>query len=733
MERRRFWLGTTAVSVVFACATFADARAQTPQSPGSPPPAIELPPMSVEGQSQGSSDYKVDQPSLPKLTQPLRDTPQTITTIPRQVMQDQGVTTLRDALRNVSGLSINAGEASRQGDSISIRGFTASTDFYIDGMNDFGSYYRDPFNTDQVEVLTGPSSVLFGRGSTGGVVNQVSKSPFLDNYRSGSITFGTNLTKRLTADVNTPIDGLGPGAAFRINVMGHDNEFTYRDDAENSRFGIAPSLSFGLGTDTRTTLSYLHQTEYDMPDYGVPWLDVSGSHIARPAPVSWENFYGFDSNDFLRTNVDVVTGKIEHDINDSLTLRSQLRYANYLRDFRITEPQVTTVVSAATPFSQISVNRNILAGQSAETYLEDQTDMTSRFSTGFVDHTLVTGIAIGRQTSDPTRFTFTGVPGTNLATPDPDQPFSATTSRISSQVGATAYTQAAYLVDTLKLAPQLDLLGAIRYDRFDAHVHQNVTNVTSTNNQVAGSFSRVDEKPSWRGAIVYKPEEHGSIYVQYGTSFNPSAESLALASNTVSLSPEESETYEAGSKWDVLHERLSLAGSIFQITKTNARETDPNNALNQINAGTIRVEGFSLSGVGRVTDQWQVFTGYTYLDAVVVSSPAKDAGNRPASTPRNTYNLWSTYELTQRWQVGGGINYVSSRYASSLNDANGERRETPSYWTGQAMVKYRVTDAVNVQLNGYNLANKLYYEQIHPSHVIPAEGRTFLLSTNFVF
>lgn len=224
-------MATTALGLALSASQTHKVQAQT----------IQLPAVSVE-ENKGEEEYKVDQPSMNKLTEPLLDTPQTITIVPKQVLQDQNVTTLRDALRNVSGISLSAGEGGRQGDSISIRGFSAANDFYLDGMSDYGSYYRDPFNLDAVEVLTGPSSVLFGKGSTGGVVNQVTKTPGLSPFVAGSASLGTNMTTRVTADVNTPVPSIGPGVAFRANLMAHRNEWADRDEGENERFGDRKSV-----------------------------------------------------------------------------------------------------------------------------------------------------------------------------------------------------------------------------------------------------------------------------------------------------------------------------------------------------------------------------------------------------------------------------------------------------------------------------------------------------------
>ncbi len=207
--------------------------------------------------------------SLAKYQQPLLDTPQTVNVVQQQTMAQQGTTTLRDALRNVAGISLAAGEGGAQGDNLTVRGFTARNDLFIDGMRDFGSYYRDPFNTEEVEVLQGPSSVTFGRGSTGGVVNQASKTPGLTEFIDAGLQFGSDATRRGTLDVDIPLSKLGPGAAFRLNAMGDIGDIAGRDVAENRRLGIAPSLALGLGTATRLTFSYFHQNADDVPDYGL--------------------------------------------------------------------------------------------------------------------------------------------------------------------------------------------------------------------------------------------------------------------------------------------------------------------------------------------------------------------------------------------------------------------------------------------------------------------------------
>lgn len=722
---------------------------------------MQLPAISVQGAAPGT-EYNVSQPSLPKLTEPLLDTPQSIVAVPRQVIEDQGVVTLRDALRNVPGISIAAGEGGVQGDNLTIRGFSARNDLYLDGMRDFGSYYRDPFYLEGIQVLKGPASILFGRGSTGGVVEQDSKMPKLDPFGGGALTFGSDLTRRATVDINQKLPELGRGAALRLNAMAHDSHVADRDITRNDRFGLAPSLALGLGTPTRLTLSYLHLSQYDIPDYGVPWINQAAAGtrtaLARPAPLSLtqENYYGFRHGNYLRANVDVPTIKIEHDINSAVTISDQLRYANYVRQFRITEPQILTTTSAngrgnsgtpaliapGTPLGSLTVSRNQIAGNAVDTYLVNQLDMTARFATGFIGHTLRTGIEASRETSDPTRFsTIAPYSQTSLLFPTPSDAFNANTF-LSSSTKTTAYSQAVYALDTIKLSEQWEVMGGLRFDRFDASFGQ-VTFPNPVTGAGAGStqLSRIDTMLSWRGAIVYKPLPNGSVYFSAGTSFNPSAEALSLQTANANLAPEENQSFEVGTKWDLLGGNLSITGALFRAEKTNLREPDPLNPLFNILAGSGIAEGGEIGVSGRITPQWRILAGYGYTYSAITESPrtgaTSDLGRRLANTPMHTANLWTTYDLPWwKMQIGGGLNVVSSRFASSTPTSVGGvafLREAPGYWIVSAMAKYPLSENVDLQLNLTNLTNNQFYDQIHPSHVVPGAGRTALLTLSYKY
>lgn len=673
--------------------------------------------------------YAETETSMPMYSRPLSETPQVVSVIPKKLMQDQGITTTRDALRNVAGISIAAGEAGVQGDNLTIRGFTARSDFFMDGMRDFGSYTRDPFNMEKIDVIKGPSSVGFGRGSTGGIINQETKQARSEKITDMQLTVGTDMTKRAAVDINRKLDGI-KGAAFRLNMMSHDNQVAERDIARNKRFGFAPTISFGLGSATRTTLSYMHQSENNIPDYGLPWI---GNRVAGQSDTKRSSYYGFkDGSNYMNTTVDMLTGKVEHDISEKVTFRQQIRFANNQRDIRITEPKTTGLTPT-------TVTRNQIAANSTETMLDSQTSLQAKFDTGRVKHDLITGLELIRETSDPVRRTFTGVPPTSLVNPDPSQAFSGT-GTISSNVHTTTETQAIFINDTLSPHEKFDIILGGRIDRFSV----NYNNTVASTNGSTGTFTRTDIMPSVRSSFVYKPRKDASIYANYGTSYNPSAENFAFANGTQNVAPEKNETYEIGTKWGFFKNKLNTMFALFQTTKTNARTVDPGNVLLTVLGGNQRVKGGEFQINGEVTERFQVFAGYAYMQSEVISSTvANTVGNPLANSPAHTLNLWGTYKLTERFEFGGGVNAISKRAATiTTYDANGNAltgasgstpgyvKYVPGYVTFNMMARYQLTPKVSVQLNIYNLTNKFYYDQIHPSHVIPGAGRYALLTTN---
>jgi len=674
----------------------------------------ELPTVSVI-ESNSSESYNSTESSYYKLNGPLVNTPKTVSTVTRQLMDDQGVTTVSGALRNVPGVSLAAGEASSQGDNISIRGFSARNDYFIDGMRDFGSYYRDSFNLETIEVVQGPSSALFGRGSTGGAVQQNSKQAFLGTKNEGTLMLGTNETTRGTADVNTKI---GENSAFRLNVMGNRNKVAERDETLNRRAGFAPSLAFGLGTDTRLNISHLYQVEDDIPDYGIPFFK------GEPANTDRSNYYGFKNNDHLKTNVNISTVKFEHDLSDSSTLRNQTRYARYFRDVQVTEPQMTT--------NGGTVTRSIKARNSVESYMGNQTDISSKFSTLGLDHNAIFGIAVESESSTPTAISYSGVPSTTLQNPDGTIPFSYSVNASSSTYTKTKLdTVAAYVADTIKIGKSWELSLGSRFDKLQTS-YDSVT--------FAGArtiLTRKDNLVSYNAGLVYKPAENGSIYVSHGTSFNPSAESLSLSTSTTSVAPEKNTVYEMGTKWDLLKKRLSTTLAVFRADKDNARENTglTSNTL----SGSQRVYGVQAQVTGKITDKLQLIVGYAYLDGRITKSLiSPDYKNRAlANTPQNSFNVFATYKMTPKLEIGGGGNYISERYVTGTSAADpvtGTVRKIPGYVTFNAMAKYPVTKNIDLQLNINNITNKYYFDQLRGAQAaVPGEGRVVLLTTKVKF
>jgi catecholate siderophore receptor len=723
----------------------------------------------------------VNSVAMDRIPEPLLETPQSINVIPQFAIQDEGVSTLRDSLRNVPGISLAAGEAGAQGDNLTVRGFTARNDIFLDGIRDFGSYYRDDFNYEQVDVLEGPAGIEFGRGSTGGVVNQESKVPGVERFANLQTEFGTDLTWRFTVDLNSPLENALGGTALRANVMAEKAGVAERDGAGIRRFGIAPSVSIGLKTKTPATLIYEHLAENDTPDYGLPWL------FNKLAPANRRSYYGFADENYLKTSDDILTLRVEHDFSPRFNLHNLARAANYPRQAQITEPQICSnasigipvggVVSTLptlaynssitcpytpeTPAGEITeVNRNQIQTKSVEGILWDQLEMSAHFATKGLRHDLVAGAEGGQEISNPVRYSYTinkinTVPDTTLIGPQESQPFSGT-GYISSIVHTKSQSVGVYFIDTMKLGRLFDLSGGLRWDRFntDYNLYQPTPPAGGTVTVAVAPISRLDQQPSYRAALVYKPSTRGSFYFDYGTSWDPDAEALSLSVGLVNgnVAPEENRSYEAGAKWNLMSERLLMEGAWFRTEKDNAHETSPTNSNDIVAAGNQLVKGAQLSLVGRLPEGMDLVAGYAYLDSAVVASEffPSAVGYPLANVPRQTFNLLVTHRLS--WQFNGGLggNYVGSRTASSTvpfmptgftPNPNGAgyvvtrvaMKQVPGYWVFNAMLKRPMGERFEFQANVNNVLNRFYIDLPHPSHLVPGPGATALFGIDFKF
>jgi catecholate siderophore receptor len=680
----------------------------------------------IELQSlEGSVEIRDEGPRLtsPKYTEPLRDTPQTITVINKEVIEQQGATTLRDVLKNVPGLTITAGEGGTPaGDNLTLRGFSARNDIFIDGVRDLSPQSRDPFNLEEVNVVKGPGSVYTGRGSAGGSINLINKVPFTKGTFAGTLDFGADETVRGTGDINLP---LNDSMAFRLNFLAHNSGVAGRDVVNYKRWGVAPSLSFGLNTSTRYIVSYYKLKQNNISDYGIPWVPNTNNALVafrdRPAPVPRNTFYGLRDRDNESLNSDLFTFRVEHDFNDALAIRNQFRFSRASRDSIATPPRFANNNSTA-------INREMRAWITRDDAWDNQSDFTAKFETGGIEHSLVAGVDLTRETNIRKTRTAPNM-ATTLLNPNPDDVFTGviTTSPIVGDI--TANSQALYAFDTAKLGSKWELMGGVRWDRFDAD------GISTTGTPV----TRVDRMLSFRAGTVFKPRPEGSIYASYGTALNPSLEGLSYNTANTVIDPEKTYTFEVGTKWDILGGRVLLSGAAFRVDKTNARTPglvpgDPPQVLE----GQQRVSGVELSMSGSLTRKWDLLAGYTFLDSETVDSNTaptlvngvfiSEVGKDLVNTPRNSFNLWTTYRVSDRLAVGGGTRFVGKRFGNTINT-----RFVDSYWTFDLMTSYELSNHLDLKLNLYNLTNTYYFDRLGGGHVIPGPGRSASISTSFRF
>ncbi|CAM2170293.1 catecholate siderophore receptor [Paraburkholderia sacchari] len=708
-----------------------EAASQTPPAPATPAiPATAatdnatLPAISISAQAPGQSnqDFQAETSTVgAKTPTALRDIPQSVTVINKAVMQSQGATSFQDALRNAPGITIGGAEGGQIGNNINLRGFTAQNDIYLDGFRDRNQYYRDTFDLDSIEVLYGPSSMLFGRGSTGGVINQVTRHATLKPLTEVSATLGTDDRYRTTLDVNRP---LGDHAAFRLNAFGQSMGST-RDEMKNKDYGFAPELRLGIGTPTEITLSALIQHNYDMPDYGVQSIN------GHPFAPSKSTFYGLTDD---RTIQDVQTGqaRIDHTFNEQFKISNRTQFSHSLTDARETAPgAVLTGPLATSPalkngnYTTLPLSSLYVKLASHDRVIENHsiyndTMAQYKFSTGAVKHEMIAGVEIGHDSYTNQAYTRKNLPVVSLLDPVYIPTPSNVTQTVGNHAESGATSLAAYFNETMSIGEHWKLIGGVRWDRFQAHI---------TNSVNAPAYAdQTNTFTSVRAGAIYQPTDWQSYYFSYGTSFNPSLEALTVTNNTQNLAPESTKSYEVGGKWDLLGGNLSVTSALFQQEKDNARtQTSSGEYLLE---GDIRVRGFQAGATGHITNKWQVFAGYTYMDGVILKALDGTQGHTPANTPRNTFTFWTTYALTPHWEIGGGPTYMSSRYASNTNYV-----ETGGYTRWDAMAAYHAKKW-DVQFNLLNITNKFYYDALVPSdggRSVPGVGRTFLATANYRF
>jgi catecholate siderophore receptor len=701
------------------------------------PATKEMSKISVGATEEG---YKTEVASSPKYTQALRDTPQTITVIPSAVIKEQGATNLRDVLRNSPGITFQAGEGGAvPGDqNFSMRGFSSRNSLFVDGVRDIGAYTRDSFNLQQVEVVKGPTGAVAGRSTTAGAINQVSKTPHAGDSQDYSLGYGTDDYKRVTGDLNI---GLNDSMALRLNAMYHDAEVANRDVVENKRWGFAPSFALGLGADTRFTLGYLYVEEDNVPDYGLPWggnnpvtqttstnpahngTFPTGAYHANPR-VDQSNFYGLKNYDFEDIETQVANAQIEHDFSNSLHVRNVLRYVESDRNSAITSPRPP--------------NRQLQRRTIGTENLTNLTDFTVAFATGAVGHTLVAGLELSREDTSNQNSSQTNNQPTiqDFFSPDPNQrPFGPMPVNSGNPSKTRTDNIAIYALDTIAVTEQWAVTAGVRRD--DADVDYQQRNFATGG--VITDLSKSEAEVTWNAAVTFKPVENGTLYLAYGTGFDPTVDAggagpglgtLPTDANNINLDPEESSNLEAGTKWDLFDERLSLNAAIFRMEKKNVR-TRTANADPIVLRGEQRVDGIEVGASGMITDAWSVFAGAVYLDSEYEASlNTIELGQELLLTPDLSASLWTTYALPFGLTVG-----IGAQYSDDIVRARTATREfvVSSRVLIDAMASYTINKQISLRLNATNLEDKDYVDRFGGGHYIPGPGRTVSLTANFGF
>ncbi|MCK7598389.1 TonB-dependent siderophore receptor [Microbulbifer sp. CAU 1566] len=665
-------------------------------------------------------------PSSVKFARPLLDTAQTVNIISEDLMQQRAATTLRDVLRNVSGISMQAGEGGAPpGDQFSIRGYSARTDIFVDNVRDFGGYTRDPFNLEQVEVVKGPSSDYSGRGSTGGSVNLVSKTPNLTDSTRANILAGSDSYGRATLDVNRTLDGID-NAAARVNVMTHQQDVAGRDGVDNSRWGVGSSLAFGLETDTEVNLSLFHLSQDNTPDYGIPWVPANNVPLADYAdqapPVDFDNWYGLKSRDYEEVETTLGTVQVSQRLSDDATLKNTTRWGVTSRDSMVTAPRF-----ASTDSTDIRRSDDKYRDQE-DTIFSNMTDLTLTVNPGSAwEHKILVGTEVSLESEKRYTKEVTGEdsPATDLFNPDPSDPYLENYVRTGTFSNGESTTLAAYLSDSVQIDEYWQINGGLRYDHFEMEYTPDGSPL----------LERTDSMLSYRAGVVFKPVSAGSIYLGYGTSFNPTAEGMAISTSSrqpgiADLEPEENRSIELGTKWELADGRMLMSAALFRTDKTNARTQDPDDPNDVLVLdGEQRVQGVELGASGAITENFSVNAGYVYLDSEVLKSKdAAELGNELSNSPHHTFNLWANYLMGEKLQLGAGAQYVGDRYNSTANT-----RQAPDYWTLEASGVYAFSNNISAQLNLQNLTDEEYIDYVGGGHFIPGLGRTALLSLNFTY
>ncbi len=681
-----------------------------------------------------NAPYEVERSASGKITEPLLNTPKTITAIPREVIEDKQVRDLRDLARTTPGLTIGSAEGGNAFGAFAIRGFKADNDIFMDGIRNPGNVIPDVFAVEQIEIYKGPSGGIAGRSTIGGAVNLITKEPNLaDDFAIVTTTVGTDKTFRTTLDANERVNS---DFAVRANLMYDQNGVAGRDITDSERWGGLLSATARVTDVVKVTLDYYHYRNDAIPDWGVP-VGVNPGGVAlrgdNHLPVTElgiprDTWVGMAGLDFYKEQADIGTATVVAKLTDGVTLTNKTRIGASRVDYVATSME-------GYPFDVHHPNRD----QPAQLYA-NQTELNLKFSTGTFQHDVVAGMELSREAIQRSGYLFNLPNGIArpIQRPFPPNPYGLTDQIVAESkiYDATIDTIAGYLEDTVHLSKEWIVNGGIRVDDFTRDQvggpgFASATTTTALN--ISNNTAKVqDDLISWHAGIVYKPVQIASIYAAYATAEAPVGSELdatgtqynGLSTVLVDVPPQEARSVEVGTKWELFDRNLLATAAIFQTDVDHARTNsaiatptilNPNPVINPAAAfmGKYRVQGIELSAAGNITKAWSVFGGITLLDTVVLGSDnPQDIGRRLANIPLTQFSLLSKYQLTDDLAVGGTATYGGEIYGGHLA-ANAGNNHTVDWWRFDAFVEYDLTKNVELELSGLNLTNELYYDAIY--------------------
>ena len=678
--------------------------------------------------------------------QEIRDIPQSVTVLTEKVLEDLKLNSLKDALHYTAGITFASAENGSDQD-IRLRGFSLATtgDVLIDSLRDPSTYERDTFNDERVEVMRGAASMLFGRGSTGGVVNQVSKRPELVDQTDVIGSIGSRGYWRTTIDSNTRT---GETSALRLNAMDSKSN---NAGPKGDKHGLAPSYRFGIGTKDDITVSAFYLNVNNIPQNTFRWLNNGPGTQGRVAPFDPSNFYGTEG-DFQKGKAQYGTILYTHAFDDDGTLTTRLRSGVYERS----QWQTTAGVGpapAANPvlvtYSNIGddtvLTRNAPAPRKdryVDTYF--QSDYANRYTLFGLRNDVLAGIDLAKEQARRQQNNNVANPlGTrpNVTVGRKDDGYLLPTSpafRDSSAYESRA--EGAYLQDLVSVKPWLKLLAGVRYDHFTGDFKNDTYSATNGQFLYATNVALSNNPVSYRAGVLLQPSDTASFHFSYGTSFNTSGDTYQyVTAQTANTEPEKSRNIEVGAKLDWLDDRLSTRIALFRTEKYNERTTDADfAAASYLLSGKRHTDGVELDIVGRVTRQLEVYLSASYIPTAVIdrigSTQAAVIGQRVGLTPRMTGSVYANYAFDDRFRAGVGIRGASRNYPLQGTTGAAQSAVVASgYAVIDLLAEYRITPDVFTQLNVTNLKNRTYGDQLYQGFYAVGTPRLVQLSVGVRF